>query len=201
MSEPHHWGYDSPHDVVVEELRKLEAQVKRLTQEWDDLRGLIEGQGGPMQMFPCQTCGKEWPWPGVLSSGMSTCPPCLRRERDEQKRIVASITAVDVAGLRAAWKEAQAERDEAHRQLGVQETRLCCVDCGRALTGVHYGAGAGDGQKFRCERCHNLMERVEKLVKLVREAICSDHRDKAADEACVDDGCNWARAALREWVG
>lgn len=47
--------------------------------------------------------------------------------------------------------------------------KLRCIDCDRLLTGVHYGAGTGDGQRFRCERCHHSRERAEKLVEALRK--------------------------------
>ena len=45
------------------------------------------------QVFPCSRCGQEWLWPGVLSTGMATCPPCLRAE---------------VARLGQEWDDSQA---------------------------------------------------------------------------------------------
>lgn len=77
MSEPSH-----------EQLMLTDASYKagysvgraELEAEVELVRGLISSQGGPMQMFPCQSCGVEWPWPGVLSAGMSQCPPCLRAQ-------------------------------------------------------------------------------------------------------------------------
>ena len=54
------------------------------------------------QVFPCSRCGQEWLWPGVLSTGMATCPPCLRAEvtrlREERE------TKITIEGsLAVAW--------------------------------------------------------------------------------------------------
>lgn len=68
-----------------------------LVEENADARVCIELQGGPMQMFPCQSCGKEWPWPGVLSTGMGKCPPCLRGEMRHLRALVEKAGEMEKA--------------------------------------------------------------------------------------------------------
>lgn len=86
------------------------------------------------------------------------------------------------------------------------EAKLCCIDCGRLLTGISYGAGTGEGQQFRCEHCHNLTERVEKLAEALREHAEERHRYGGHEEQglgttyqdCGYESCRDADVALRE---
>jgi hypothetical protein len=83
---------------------------------------------------------------------------------------------------------------------------LRCIDCNQPLTGVHYGAGTGDGQRFRCERCHGLLDALkagyEALAAILRLALAGTTAselgyERASGKTSPKHIIEEARAALK----
>ena len=93
------------------DLDAAQAEVARL-------RPLAIGQ-----MFPCSRCGQEWLWPGVLSAGMATCPPCLRASN---RAAWARVGRFSVEALENEVTRLTEERDQVVERavLWLQNERL-----------------------------------------------------------------------------
>lgn len=67
-----------------------------------------------------------------------------------------------------------------------------CVDCAADITGkVHYGAGDGKGQRFRCEPCHRIAE-LESALATAQEALRKLVVGKnPLEDSHAGDRCKW----------
>lgn len=53
----------------------------------------------------------------------------------------------------------------ANAKLAVEMPRpIVCIDCKGPLEQSYYGAGDGTGQKFRCYKCHEALEKTRKTL-------------------------------------
>jgi hypothetical protein len=86
--------------------------------------------------------------------------------KEEMARAQAQFDAL--RSLRSEWRRL-VHVGEAEAILS-SPSGLRCIDCNQALTGAHYGAGTGDGQRFRCERCHGLLDALKAVVARLRDA-------------------------------
>ena len=84
-------------------------------------------------------------------------------------------------------------------------TGIRCVDCKGPLTGAYYGAGTGDGQRFRCGRCHKATGLYEALVPLLRRLRAAHESIGYACSVChVPWPCQDVvdvRAAIKDYEG
>ncbi|KKL63834.1 hypothetical protein LCGC14_2171150 [marine sediment metagenome] len=79
----------------------------------------------------------------------------------------------------------EALRLKGHKLGSSPSTGIRCVDCKGPLTGAYYGAGTGDGQRFRCGRCH----KATALYKALKAALGIHQRIRLEGEQPVCSRC------------